>query len=187
MRTGLVTPSRSPRRFDRGHSLEIEYSQGRDYCYRSPHRNNNYRDRQYNPSYYDRRYNNSNVFSPARSYSQDRYPNQLKNRPFQDRYQGGNHRNRPNIYKNNGYDWNQGSQCGRKSQFRNQQQFNRNNQTRQAYSSHQASFNANDRYMGHSNYYSTSSLSDVSSFVTRVGVTFDAKRIQGFPNACTVK
>ncbi len=74
--------SRSPRRFDRGHSPEIDYSQGRDYRYRSPDRNNNYRDREYNPSYYDRRYNNSNGFLPARSYSQDGYPNQHKTGHF---------------------------------------------------------------------------------------------------------
>ncbi len=94
--------SRSPRRFDRGHSPEIDYSQGRDYGYRSPDRNNNYWDRQYNPSYYDMRYNNSNGFSPARSYSQDRYPNQHQNRPFQIRYMGGNYRNRPTNNKKNG-------------------------------------------------------------------------------------
>ncbi len=179
--------SRSPRRFDRGHSPEIDYSQGRDYHYCSPDRNNNYRDRQYNPSYYDRRYNNSNGFSLARSYSQGHYPNQHQNRPFQNRYQGGNYRNRPTNNNNNGYDWNQGSQRIRKGQFGNQQQFNRINQARQNYSDHPASFNGNDRYMGHSNYNSTSSLSDVSSFVTRDGVTFDARRNQGFPNACTVK
>ncbi len=74
--------SRSPRHFDRGHSPDIDYSQDRDFHYCSPDRNNNCRDRQYNPSYYDRRYNNSNGFSPARSYSQDRYPNQHQNRPF---------------------------------------------------------------------------------------------------------
>ncbi len=65
------------------------------------------------------------------------------------------------------------SQCVRKSQLHNQQQFNRNNQTRQAYSNHPASFSGNDRYMGHSNNNSTSSLSDVSSCVTRDGVIFD--------------
>ncbi len=113
--------SRSPtcdfsscRRFARGHSPEIDYSQGRDYRYHSPDRNSNYRDRQYNPNYYNRRFNNSNGFSPARSYSQDRYPNQHQNRPFQDRYQGGNHRNRPNNYNSNGYDWKQGSQMSKK-------------------------------------------------------------------------
>ncbi len=41
--------------------------------------------------------------------------------------------------------------------------------------------------MGHSNHNSTSSLSDVSSFVTRDGVTFDARRNQGFPNIYKVK
>ncbi len=61
--------SRSPRHFDKGHSHEIDYSQDRDYRYRSPDMNHNYQDRQYNPSYYDRKYNNSNGFSPARSYS----------------------------------------------------------------------------------------------------------------------
>ncbi len=98
--------SRSLSRFDRGYSPELDYSQCRDYHYRSPDRNNNYRDRQYNPSYYDRRYNNLNGFSPSRSYSQDRYLNQNQNRPFQNRYQGGNYRNRPNNNNNNGYDWN---------------------------------------------------------------------------------
>ncbi len=44
-----------------------------------------------------------------------------------------------------------------------------------------------DHNTGHSNYNSTSSFSDVSSFVTRDSVTFDARRNQGFPNACTVK
>ncbi len=44
-----------------------------------------------------------------------------------------------------------------------------------------------DRYMSHSNYNSTSSLCDVSNFVKRDGVTFDARRNQGFLNACTVK
>ncbi len=184
---GSRSTSRSPRRFDRGHSSEIDYSQGRDYRYRSPDRSNNYRDRQYNPSYYDRRYTNSNGFSPVRSYSQHHYPNQYQNRPFQDCYHGGNHRNSPNYYNNNGYGWNQGSQHGRKSQFCTQQQFNHNNQTRQAYSNHTASFNGNDRYIGHSNYNSNSSLSDVSSFVTSDGVTFDARRSQGFPNTCTAK
>ncbi len=179
--------SRSPIRFDRGHSPEIDYSQGRDYLYHSPDRNNNYRDRQYNPSYYDRRYNNSNGFSPARSYSQNRYPNQHQNRPYQNHYQGGNYRNRPNNNNNNGFDWNQGCQRIRKDQFRNQQQFNHSNQARQNYNDHPGSFNGNDRYMGHSNYISTSSLSHVSSFVTHDGVTFDARRNQGFPNACTVK
>ncbi len=53
---GSRSTSRSARFFDRGHSPEIDYSHGRDYCYHSPDRNNNYRDRQYNPSYYDRRY-----------------------------------------------------------------------------------------------------------------------------------
>ncbi len=101
---GSRSISRSPRRFDRRHSIEIDYSQGRDYRYRSPDRNSNYQDRQYNPSYYGRRYNNSNGFSPARNYSQDRYPIQHQNRPFQDRYQGGNNRNRLNNYNNNGYD-----------------------------------------------------------------------------------
>ncbi len=173
--------SRSPRHFDRGHSPEIDYSQGRDYRYHSPDRNNNYRDRQYNPSYYDRRYNNSNGFSPARSYIQDRNPNQHQNRPFQNRYQGDNYRNRPNNNNNNGYDWNQGSQHNRKGQFHNQQQLNRNNQVKQNYNDHPASFNGNDRYMCHSNYNSTSSLSDVSSIVTHDGVTFDARRNQGFP------
>ncbi len=62
-RNGSRSTSRLPRCFDRGYSLEIDYSQGRDYRYHSPDRNNNYRDRQYNPSYYDRRYNNSNGFS----------------------------------------------------------------------------------------------------------------------------
>ncbi len=37
------------------------------------------------------------------------------------------------------------------------------------------------------NLNSTSSFSDVSSFVTCDGVTFDARKNQGFPNACTVK
>ncbi len=184
---GPRSTSRSPRRFDRGHSPEIYYNQSRDYCHHLPDRDNNYRDRQYNPSYYDRRYNNSNGFSPARSYSQDRYPNQHQNTPFQNHYQSGNYRNRPNNNNNNGYVWKQGSQRIRKDQFCNQQQFNRNNQSRQTYSDHPASFNANDRYMGHSNCNSTSSLSDVSSFVRRDGVTFDARRNQGFPNACTVK
>ncbi len=100
--------SRLPRYFDRGHSPEIDYSWCRDYRYRSPDRNNNYWDRQYNPSYYDRRYNNSNGFSPVRSYSQGRYPNQYQNRPFPVRYQGGNRRNSPNNYNNNGYGWNRG-------------------------------------------------------------------------------
>ncbi len=148
---------------------------------------NNYRDKQYNPSYFDRRYNNSNGFSPARNYNQDRYQNQNQNRPFQNRYQGGNYRNRPNNNNNNGYDWNQGFQHIRKGQLHNQQQFNRNNQARQNYSDHPASFNRNDRYMGHSNYNSISSLSDVLSFVTRDGVTFDARRNLCFPNDCTVK
>ncbi len=145
---GSRSTSRSPRHFDSGHSPEIDYSQGRNYHYRSPDRNNNYRDRQYNPNYYDRRYNNSNGFSPARSYSQDRYPNQHQNKPFQNRYQGGNYRNRPTNNNNNGYDWNQGPQHIRKGQFRNQQQFNPNNQARQSYSDHPASFNGNDGYMG---------------------------------------
>ncbi len=179
--------SRSPRCFIRGHSPEIDYSQGRDYHYHSPDRNSNYQDRQHNPSYYDKRYNNSNGFSPARCYSQGCYPNQQQNRPFQDCYHGGNYRNRPNNNNNNGYDWNQGSQHVRKSQFHNQQQFNHNNQTRETYSNHPASFNGNNRYMGHSNYNSNSSLSDLSGFVTCDGVTFDARRNQGFPNACTVK
>ncbi len=48
-------------------------------------------------------------------------------------------------------------------------------------------FSGNDRNMGHSNYNSTSSFSDVSSFVTRNRVTFDVGRNQGFPNTCTVK
>ncbi len=64
---GYRSTSRSSRHFDRGHSPEIDYSQGRDYHYRSPDRNSNYRDRQYNPSYYDRRYNNLNGFLPARN------------------------------------------------------------------------------------------------------------------------
>ncbi len=186
-RNGSRSTSRSHRRFDRGHSPEIDYSQGRDHCYCSPDRNINYRDRQYNPSYYDRRYNNSNGFSPARSYSQDRYPNQHQNRLFQNRYQGCNYRHTPNNNNNNGYDWNQRSHHFGKGQFRNQQQLNHNNQVRQNYIDHPASFNGNDRYMGHSNCNSTSSLSDVSSFVTRDSVTFDARRNQGFPNACTVK
>ncbi len=59
----FCSTSRSLKRFDRGYSPKIDYSQGRDYRYCSPDRNNNYRDRQYNPSYYDRRYNNSNGFS----------------------------------------------------------------------------------------------------------------------------
>ncbi len=80
-----------------------------------------------------------------------------------------------------------GSQHITKSQFRNQQQFNPNNQARRNHNDHPASFNGNDRHMGHSNYNSTSSLSDVSSFVTRHSVTFDTRRNQGFPNACTVK
>ncbi len=41
--------------------------------------------------------------------------------------------------------------------------------------------------MGHSNYNSTSSFSDVSSFVTCDGVTFDGRRNKGFPIARTVK
>ncbi len=68
-RNRSLSTSRSPRHFDRGYSPEIDYSQGRDYRYLSPDRNNNYRDRQYNPSYYDRGYNNSNGFSPSSSYS----------------------------------------------------------------------------------------------------------------------
>ncbi len=68
---GSRSTYRSPRHSNRGHSPEIDYSQGRDYRYRSPDINNNYRDRHYNPGYYDRRYNNSNCLSPARSYSQD--------------------------------------------------------------------------------------------------------------------
>ncbi len=186
-RNGSRSTSRSLRRFDRGYSPEIDYIQGRDYRYCSPDRNNSYRDRQYNPSYYDRRCNNSNGFSPARSYSQDRYPNQHQNRPFPNRYKGGNYSSRPNNNNNNGYDWNQGSQPVRKGQSHNQQQFNRNNQARRNHNDHLASFNGNDRNMGHSKYNSTSSLSDVSSFVTRDGVTFDARRNQGFPNTCTVK
>ncbi len=151
------------------------------YC--SPDRNKNYHDRQCNPSHYDRRYNNSNGFSPARSYSQDRYPNKHQNRTLQDRYHGGYHRNRwINIITMVMI----GTQHIRKSQFNNQQLFNRNNQTRQAYSNQPASSNGNDSYMGHSKYNSSCSLSDVSSFVTRDCVTFDSRRIQGFPNACTV-
>ncbi len=42
-RNGSRSTSRSPRRFDRGHSPEIDYSHGGDYHYRSPDRNNNYR------------------------------------------------------------------------------------------------------------------------------------------------
>ncbi len=178
--------SRSLRHFDRGYSPEIDYNQGIDNRYCSPDRNN-YRDRQYNPSYYDRRYINSNGFSPARSYSQDHYPNQQQNKPFPNRYQGGNYSIRPNNNNNNGYDWNKGSQCLRKGQSRNQQKFNHNNQARRNHNDHQASFNGNDRNMGHSKYNSTSSLSDVSSFVTRDGVAFDARNNQGFPNAYTVK
>ncbi len=79
------------------------------------------------PVQIEMRYNNSNCFSPARSYNQDCYPNQHQNRPFQDRYQC-------DYNNDNGYDWNQGFQCVRKSQFCNKQQFNRNNQTRQIYS-----------------------------------------------------
>ncbi len=84
---GSRSTSRSPRRFDRRYSPEIDYSHGRDYHYHSPDRNNNYGDRQYNPGYYGRRYNNSNGFSPDRSYSHDRYPNQYQNRQFQGCYQ----------------------------------------------------------------------------------------------------
>ncbi len=146
----------------------MDYSHGRDYYYCSPDRNNNYWDRQYKPSYYDWRYNNSNGFSPARSYNQDCYQNQYQNRPLQDCWQGGNHRNRTNNYNNKGYNWNQGSQHGRKSQFHNQQQFNRNNQTRQAYSNHPASFNENDRYMGHSNYNLHSKVTTPTSLSTRL-------------------
>ncbi len=182
-----LSTSRSPRRFDRGYSPEIDYSRGRDYCYRSPDRNNNYRDRQYNLGYYGRRYNNSNGFSPDRSYSQDRYPNQYQNRQFEGRYQGDNRRNNPNNYNNDGNGWNQGSQRSRKNQYRNQQQNYQNNQPRQNYGHQKPAFSGNDRNTGHSNYNSTSSFPDVSSFVTRDGVTFDARRNQGFPNACTVK
>ncbi len=39
---GSHSTSRSLRHFDRGYSPEIDYSHGRDYCYRSPDRNNNY-------------------------------------------------------------------------------------------------------------------------------------------------
>ncbi len=49
---------------------------------------------------------NPNSFSPARSYSQDHYLNQHQNRPFQNRYQSGNYRNRPPNNNNNAYDWN---------------------------------------------------------------------------------
>ncbi len=174
--------SRSPRCFDRGYSPEIDYSRGRDYCYRSPERNNNYRDRQYG-----RRYNNSNGFSSDRSYSQDCYPNQYQNRQFQFCYHGGNQRNNPNNYNNEGNGWNKGSQRGRKNQYRNQQQNYQNNQPRQNYGCQKLAFGGNDHNMGHSKYNSTSSFCDVSSFVTRHSVTFDAIRNQGFPNACTVK
>ncbi len=99
---GSRSTSRSLRHFDR--SPELDYSQGRDYGYHSLDGNNNYRDRQYNTSY--RRYNNSNGFSPSRNFSQYRYPNQNKNRPFQNHYQGDNYRNRLNNNNNNGYDSN---------------------------------------------------------------------------------
>ncbi len=186
-RHGSHCTSRSPRRFDRDHSPDLDYSRGRDYHYRSPGRNNNYRNRQYNPSYNDRRYSNSNGFSLVRGYSQDRYPNHYQNRQFQDRYQGGNYRNNPNNYNNDGYGWNQGSQRGRKGQFRIQQQLPHNNLNKQAYGNHSALFNGNDGFMGLSNHNSTCSLSDVSIFVTHDGVTFGARRNQGFPNSCTVK
>ncbi len=160
---GSHSTSRSPRRFDRGYSPEIDYSHGRDYHYRSPDRNNNYRDRQYNPGYYGRRYNNSNSFSPDRSYSQDHYPNQYQNRQVQGHYQGGNQRNSPNSYNNEGNGWNQWSQHGRKNQYRNQQQNYQNNQPRQNYGRQKPAFSGNDC---NSNYNSTSSFSDVSRFVT---------------------
>ncbi len=45
-----------------------------------------------------------------------------------------------------------------------------------------------DHNGGHSSYKNSSSpLSELSSFVTHDGVTFDAKRNQGFLNACTKK
>ncbi len=97
---GSRSTCRSPRHFDRGYSPEIDYSHGRDYHYCSPDRNNNYRDIEYNPGYHGKRYNNSTGFSPNRSYSQDRYPNQYQNRQVQGRYQGGNQRNSPNSYNN---------------------------------------------------------------------------------------
>ncbi len=128
---GSCSTSRSPRHFDRGYSPEIDYSHGRDYCYHSPDRDN-YRDRQYSPSYYGRRYNNSNGFSPDRSYSQDRYPNQYQNVQVQGHYQGSNQRTSTNRYNNEGNGWNQGSQCGRKNLYRQQPNY-QNNQPRQSY------------------------------------------------------
>ncbi len=175
--------SRSHRHFDRGRSPDFDYSRGRDYRYKFPDRYNDYRDRQYHPSYNDRRYCNSNGFSLVSGHCQDRYPYQHQNSQFQDRYQSGNYRNNPN----NSYGWNQGSQRGRKRQFHNQQQYARNNQGRQSYGNQSASFNGNDKFMGHSSYNSTSSLCDVSNFVTCDYVTFDARQNQGFPKACTVK
>ncbi len=62
-RNGSHSIPRSPRRFDRGYSPEIDYSQDRYYRYRSQYRNKNYQDRLYNLSYYDGIYNNSNGFS----------------------------------------------------------------------------------------------------------------------------
>ncbi len=56
---------------------------------------------------------------------------------------------------------------------------------RQSYGHQKPAFYGYDT--GHSNFNSTSSFSDVSSFVTCESVTFDARRNQGFPNACTVK
>ncbi len=74
-----------------------------------------------------------------------------------------------------------------KIQYRNQQQNYENNQPRQNYGHQKPAFSGNDHNKGHSNYKSTSSFSDVSSFVTRYCVTFDPRRNQGFPNTCTVK
>ncbi len=86
-----------------------------------------------------------------------------------------------------GSGWNNGSQCGRKNQYRNQQQNYQNNHPRQNYGCKKRAFSGNDRITGYSNYNSTSFFSDVSSFVTHDGVTFDVRRNHGVLNSCTVK
>ncbi len=75
------------------------------------------------------------------------------------------------------------SQRGRKNQYSNQQQYNRNNQPRQNYGHQKPAFNGNDQNTGHSNYNSTSSFSDVSSFVTRDGPDYTIRNTTGEINA----
>ncbi len=130
---------------------------------------------------------NSNGISPVRNFNDNRYPTPPQNWHSPSCHQGGNREDNPNRYNNQGNGWNQSSQGGKKGQNMRLQQSYTSNQPRQPCCKQQPSHGNNIHNGGCSNYNSSTSLSELSSFVTHDGVTFDARRNQGFPNACTEK